>query len=298
MKWRRSLAKRVDLRRKRGVIVGAFSALGKAVVWIGPNRLLSAAVLGLLVALSWLGAGEVSRWAQTQGAYDVDVSRLSVGKLPPWCDEEMGRLALADIRSRLSDRSIAEGNLNITDPGLTLLLAERYASSPWVREVKSVRRSYPGRISVDFELRRPFCMVERGALVYALDQDAVRLPRLPGERSYLPVIKGVRTIPPPVGREWADEAVKGAIDTLLAVQSSAVRIAQVDVSNYGGHVDNTKSEIVLLTAANQTIEWGRAPNSDRYGEVPVEEKLRSLREALASAPEGAVIKVRFRGGGV
>jgi cell division septal protein FtsQ len=269
--------------------------------WLGFGRMLHVALFCIVALLVWLGSREVSNYVTSRPAYCVDVSKLSVGELPEWCS--------AELRQAILSKPLAEGVYSTTDPNLTAFLGRSCEANPWVRKVNAVRRAYPDRISVSLELRRPLCSVEARGGLYVLDKDAVRLPMAapanPEQGTRLVAIKGVRSAPPAVGKPWDDEAIRGAISTLLALQAnsqiaSSVHIAAIDVSNYGGRVNPRDSEIVLHTDANQEILWGRAPTRRAFGELSVSEKLRSLERLLASSacPAGARLNIRFPGGGI
>ena len=268
---------------------------------LGVRRVLSLLLIVLVAALLWLGGKQVTRFIASRPEYTIDVSQLEVPELPEWCSDE--------VKRSVRDTPLAKGRYCIAHPGLTAFLGHKCEANPWVRKVNYVRRAFPRRIEISLELRRPLCGVESRGRYYVIDQDAVRLPlaysNWPAASRRMPVVKGVQTPVPEEGDVWEDGAVKGAIETLRAINASkdvakALDITVIDVSNHGGRVNPRASEVVVHTKASYEILWGRAPSRKCYGELTVNEKVRTLERLLASSAcaPGVRLNIRFPGGGV
>ncbi len=301
MRRERKLAKRAKLQRKKPGLVRAFAAIGAAMSGLGLRRVLGLLLIVLAAALLWLGGKQVTRFITSRPEYAIDVSRLEVPELPEWCSDE--------VKRSVRDKPLAEGRYCIADPRLTAFLGRKCEANPWVRKVNYVRRAFPRRIEISLELRRPLCGVESLGRYYVIDEDAVRLPlsyrNWPVASRRMPAVKGVQTPPPEEGGVWDDDAVKGAIETLRAINASkviarAVDITVVDVSNYGGRTNPRASEVVVYTSASHEILWGRAPTRKCYGELAVNQKVHTLERLLANSAcaAGVQLNIRFPGGGI
>jgi hypothetical protein len=189
--------------------------------------------------------------------------------------------------------AFAEGR-SLLDPTLAVQVAAGYARCPWVQSVRRVEKAYPDRIEASLVWRRPGSVVEvvrgRRRRYLLVGEDGVRLPAVfaswPVPELAVPFIRGVpsRKLPLP-GEPWAERSVVAAmqITSHLAasdVISQAIRVTGVDVSNYRGRVDPRESEFLVLAEHNCVIEWGREPNTDRPGELPVLRKIRWLERYI------------------
>jgi len=183
---------------------------------------------------------------------------------------------------------------SILDGSLLRRIAEGYRTCPWVREVVSVRKRFPDEIEASIRIRWPVAAVKvrtRRGLAYALlGGDGVRLPKTyghwPQPELDVPFIEGVSCPAPEPGGRWAEKSVQDAVRIVALLNGSdvirrTVRITAVDVSNYGGRGNPTRSEFLLRAEGNCVIAWGRSPDTETPGELPVEEKIAKLERFLA-----------------
>ena len=181
------------------------------------------------------------------------------------------------------------------DHDLLVTAVDRLRASPWVRDVRQVRRAYgdgPGdTLVVDCEYRAPAALVRWRDAYWLVDNDGVKLPdpfaeaQLPrvtvgaDGRTALRIVTGVRLPPPDVGHKLPGGDVAAALDTakLLFSKPYLDEVTGVDVSNFGGRLDRRHPQVVLATRYNTSIWWGRPPLADDFFvEVPVAKKLATL----------------------
>ena len=201
---------------------------------------------------------------------------------------------------------VMEGK-SIFDPDLCGQVDRELRASPWVLDVRSVRRLLPNRLRIDMVFRAPVALVSYGRRTYMLDCDGRCMPdgvsdglyRRPErwQRPDAPVLVNRRlNSRPERGLPWGGPAlVAGA--RFYEYLSRAHLFAQlpiktIDVTGVGHRDDpDVEPEIVLKTAAGVQIKWGR---SDVYRQVaglaqlaPLyrdDRKLAMLRDKLAEYP--------------
>jgi hypothetical protein len=169
--------------------------------------------------------------------------------------------------------------------------------SPWVRSVKSLRRTYgsaPGDvIEIDAEFRTPVAMVRWQESFWYVDADGVRLPErfnpsqvqqmtATGGRPLFRIIEGVAHFPEDVGKPWPGKDLRAGLEliALLSDKPYADQITRVDVANYDGRVNANESQINLITRYDTQVRWGQAPSSRAFFvEQRVDRKLDVLQQA-------------------
>ncbi|MFW6108212.1 MAG: cell division protein FtsQ/DivIB [bacterium] len=245
---------------------------------------------GLLIAAAvvvlW-GLGAARAWVGRMPRYRVYPSRFRA-KAPPWCAEDLAAV------------EFPRHSYSIFDPALTRQVAAAYQQCPWVAEVVRVEKRFPNELRVELALREPAAFVRLPGACHAIDVHAVHLP-LPYHRwdhanRPLPLVFGVESDPPPPGQRWADRKVTAAASVLatLAAEPSVLRqIHVVDVANLEGDIDPLRSEILLFARQRVRINWGRPPDTRKFGEPPARHKLARLRRHLAR-PVGAGDSIDLR----
>jgi hypothetical protein len=211
---------------------------------------------------------------------------------PSWCVDDLSTVAFR------------HESYSIFDPRLTRDVAEAYLASPWVKGVRRVEKRFPNELKVELELREPAAFVRLPEGCYAVDADGVYLPldyqRWDHERRRLPLVFGVKAQPPEPGTRWPDRRACVAVDVLNALAAEPTILEQihfVDVANLDGEIDPLRSEVLLFTRRRVRIAWGRAPDTTKFGEPPVAQKLARLRrwlaQPLALSGGGSYIDLRF-----
>ncbi|MBI4577142.1 MAG: hypothetical protein HY722_12850 [Planctomycetes bacterium] len=284
---------------------------GRKVSWRRPSRTVRAAVLVLstlrraatwhaLAALSLAGAalyGALWVRGRVEGMEDYRVRFLDLpAGLPATCGEAL-----------LAEVSALPAGASTLDPTLVGRVAGLCRALPWVRELRGVRRVLPDRLVCDLVPRLPVAAVDSGDLWSLADADGVRLPSrqfpraVPGEDPDVPWIHGLPhgTPPPDDGLAWARRDVLAGLSVAAALREHGAQrlcpIRAIDVSNVGGRLDPTASEIILRAGQDVVLEWGRSAIEAGPGELTPAAKLKNLAWVLARFPglEG-VARVRLQ----
>ncbi len=160
-------------------------------------------------------------------------------------------------------------------------------SNPWVESVNHVRKCYSGVIEIDYKLREPIAEVVRGNDIRFLDANGVVMDYAPIQRHLIRIEGSYQAVPMP-GLAIKQLDVLAALTILdkikiidNSLKSSSDRIwselAYIDISNYEGRVDNSKSHINLFTHKNTEIRWGAdINNSTKEYEADQRNKLLKL----------------------
>ncbi|MBI3097169.1 MAG: hypothetical protein HYY93_02835 [Planctomycetes bacterium] len=260
---------------------GLVSFARRPPVWRG------ALALGMLLTVLLIHR-RVYQYLFDDDRFTLDLQTLQVVQRPGWAAEGLD----------FSLMPAPKGKMSLLDPNLVEVVAEYYQRSPWVAEVRSVEKLYPNRVRVTVDLRRPAAAVALDRGVALVDADGVRLPglypRVPPALGTLPTIYGAIGSPAPAGTKWMDRAVSNGLTVAAALAeyrlSDACPISVIDVRNAGGRRDPRQAEIVLWTPARIPIHWGRPPDTVKYGEVSVAQKMENLRRVLATYPNLAGVR--------
>jgi hypothetical protein len=210
-------------------------------------------------------------------------------KAPEWCSADLGAVPFP------------RDSYSIFDPDLTREVAQAYGRSPWVASVARVEKRFPNELRIQLELRWPAAFVRLPDACRAIDEHAVHLPldytRWDHPRRPLPLVFGVQSDPPEPGTRWADRRVTAAAAVLATLATDPAvfkRIHIINVANLDGDIDPLGSEISLFTRRRVAIDWGRRPDTRKYGEPPARQKLAHIRRELDKNPgPGSRIDCRF-----
>ncbi len=211
-----------------------------------------------------------------QERFRVSVRDIEATPLPVWIRTDL----LAQVQ-RLGD---LPDTLNTLEPDLAGQIRDAFSLHPWVREVVEVRITHPATIRVKLEYREPIAVVQTGRSIEAVDRDGVLLPvaELPEPQLYL-TVTGIHSTPTgPVGTKWHDPALAAAVSVVesLTPHHRALGLTSVDVSGFRDSKPASGS-VSLLTEQGTRVKWGRPPNVDYPGEVPVEDKIDRLTKYVA-----------------
>jgi len=281
----------------RARLLGALRLLRRPVLtWVLPTIALAAiCALGL-------------RWSRyhvlASPRYRVAAPRIALREpLPAWWDKE--------IEEQINQSCAFANGMSIFDDSLLAKIAEGYRACPWVKQVQWVKKEFPRRVEASVLLRWPAAAVARrtsaGTAYFLVGEDGVRLPKTYGNWPSglnIPFIQGsVARLPRP-GERWSDKSITDAIKIVRLLQSSdvvrkAITITGVDVSNSDGR-DPTRSPFRVLAENNCEIQWGRAPDTDKPGELPVEEKIKKLERFIlrGNPTSNRELSIRFPGAAV
>ena len=279
-------------RRAAGVFAVAWRPF---LVWVLPSV--------TLVALCAGGLYLCRAHVMTSPKYAVVAPRLALAEpLPRWWEKE--------FEDQINQSCAFASGASTLDGELLGKIAAAYRQCPWVKDVRWVRKRFPNRIEANIDIRGPKAAVAlrtgRGIQYYLVGEDAVRLPKAyetwPRRGLNVPFIAGTRVAPPEPGEPWPEASVAAAIGIVELLKENdvirrSINITAVNVSNYGGRENGTKSEFLVFAENNCVIEWGRAPSTARPGELPVKEKIAKLERFLkeGNPTNNRTLDLRFAG---
>lgn len=248
-------------------------------------------IVGATVFLMLLVQRRVYEYFSHNPRYSIDLDKYQIAAHPDWLIDDI-------LKKSIDDSLCVNLKTSIFDDELLPKLARHYESSPWVSKVELLERRLPHDLKIKLELRKPFIAVllprrSGGSRYYIVDKEIVRLPgeykKLPVMPVSLPVVVGVKDRPPLAGKKWEDKGLHNAITIARVLEEQnmiqSLHLARIDVNNVEGHHSSRESEIVLWTRNNIPIQWGRAPDTDKFGELTMEDKIKNLKLVLEVCPE-------------
>ncbi|HTN01218.1 MAG TPA: hypothetical protein VL132_05040 [Planctomycetaceae bacterium] len=245
-----------------------------------PPRMLGrlALIVGFLVLVPW-GISQLPNLTQRA---EFQLNRDDIVLVPPPAEH-----VPADLLQRVLEKQKLPDQFALLDDELVGELAAAFEKNPWIAKVIRVRKSYPPRVMVEVEYRRPvaFIEVERG--FYPVDANAVLLPPAdftPDDSRRFPIVRNVTTMPQgPSGTTWGDPLVLAAARLAESLfdrweplgLSSIVAPTRPDASISPGDLT-----FELTTKGGSKIVWGRPPGTSHPGELTVEQKIGRLERYL------------------
>jgi len=209
--------------------------------------------------------------------YKLVAAQIEISPPPHWVPH--------DLVEQVVEHANLSRELSILDENLVGEVAEAFRLSPWVDEVVSVTKSYPAKVVVVLNYRRPVAMVEVRHGQYPIDAHGVLLP--PQEFSVAdthayPTIAGVVSTPQgPAGTEWGDPVVEDAarLADELSAQWKALGLASIVCPRTAdSHARIDEGVFLLTTRGGSRIVWGHAPGTDHPGELSTKQKIGRLEE--------------------
>ena len=251
--------------------------------------------VGLSILLLLLVHRKVYEQFHNDSRYNINLESYQVAGNPDW---------LIDDQLKESVNESLEYNIkvNIFDDEVVNKVKEHYEKSPWVRKVVLIQKRLPNNLKIKLELRRPYLAVIQGGRAgeyyYLVDKDSVRLPgkysSLPALPMIIPLVSGVKNNPPLAGFAWKDKGLKSALSVASTLKKhkllNTLQVDRIDVANLNYKQNSRKSDVLIWTKDKVRIEWGRSPDTDKFGELTVEEKVNNLRLVLDVCPELKGIK--------
>lgn len=213
--------------------------------------------------------------------YRVTVADIEVNEPPHWVPHEFVEDAV--------ERVGFPEEMSLLDEKLTVEIAKLFAHDPWVADVKEVRKlSFPSRLIVTLEYRRPVAMIEKRTGLYPVDASGVLLPKEDFSLSAMadyPAITGVRSTPPSLqGEVWNDPLVRGAARIAAVLESDWQTLELRSIRVPPRTTEDIKlqdAEFSLFTTSGSTILWGRAPGVTHEKELSVTQKIERMKTYLA-----------------
>jgi hypothetical protein len=269
--WRDMLAAPISQLRAKNIFVQAAAAV---------------AVVCLIVAFSIKLWQRVEPHVATRPEYLLPAEKIEITPAPEWVH--------TNIQTEVIRDSGLKEPLSILDDKLSSRLTQAFALHPWISRVAAVRTSYPPRIQVDIEYRRPVAMVEVLGGLLPIDGDGVLLPTedfSPQDAQNYPRIAGIVSGPlGPLGTRWGDPAVESSAKLAPVLQPvwSEFRLHHVQLQPRLG--PSAKFVLELVAIGGNTFVWGSPPGSELSDEPNAAEKLARLtrlktaRGSLAEIP--------------
>ena len=252
-------------------------------------------IVGVSIFLLLLVHRKVYECFLQDSRYSIGLDAFNLANCPNWMlDEQLKESVTTSLNCTIKT--------SIFDENLIPKLREHYEGNPWVKEVRLIERRLPNDLKINLEMRRPYVAKMRNSRgvdnYYLVDKDSVRLPgeykALPAMPMTLPILTGVRTNPPAAGEMWDDNGLNSAINIVARLESNKLleplQLSQIDVANVGGKRNQRETEIVLYTRNRVRIEWGRSPDTDKFGELSVDDKIKNIKLVLDVCPELKGIK--------
>ena len=235
------------------------------------------AIVGALVGGGLILAGHTRDYVDGLDRFETQLADLEHDPPPYW------------IRARFLSEVQSLGGLpdrfSVLDAPVLRRLAGALRLHPWVERVEWVRARHPNRVQAKVHYRWPLAMVQVRGGGTLVDRQGVVLraePDFPlAERAKCFWISGILTPPPRTsGRVWDAPAIKAACELacLLRPHKRRLRLNVIDMINHNGRQDPGTSEIVLWTNQRTRIDWGRAADTDKPGELSPEVKASRLLE--------------------
>lgn len=252
--------------------------------------------VGVISFIVLLVHKEVYSFMMGQKAYKVDLSPLQRGLAPSWAGGVPSANGEVVLPTKALLAKALPSKASAFDDDLIARVGETIRQNPWVKEVINVRIEYPNSVRVRLKFREPVIAVLKGRKYYLVDDEMVRLPgvydKIPTVASGCPLrALGVASFVPGEGERWEEEDVAAAIRMADIIRREPLFrktcVTDIDVANLRGRIDRTRSEIVLLTANEVRVEWGRIPKhggAENFIEIPTAEKMSNLRMVLDAYP--------------
>lgn len=209
--------------------------------------------------------------------------RLTFTRTPP-------RVVLKDRPSWMSDflaeqivRSARPNGAHSSfDHQLLVDTTKLLSASPWVKNIREIRRGYTQRpgdtLEIDCEFRAPVALVKWKDYYWLVDSEGVKLPEQftadqiervmidPSGNRQIRVVEGVGTAPVETGKKWPGEDLSAglALAATISQQPWANTVRGIDVSNFNGRIDRREAQLALLTQYNTRVFWGQPVNSKSF----------------------------------
>lgn len=248
------------------------------------GRVPTALLLGLgFLGFAWL-VGRIDTAVRAAGHHNVDTRRVRIAGRD-WVPR--------DWEERIAARLTAIGPIEAREREALERAAAEIAAMPFVAHVGDVSTIWPDGLCVDVVLRRPRACVRVGELYLCVAEDGVVLP-------------GAWPLPPDTGGgrlpvlgpfDWpTDELLPGdrldspVVEDGLAIATSLFQHLDPDTQDRLGivlidarearatSVENPGAQLFL--EGRRLVLFGRAPNADAPGELPVAQKWKHLAAAL------------------
>lgn len=249
-----------------------------------PSGALLVASVVAMVTVAFLLINRLVPDLSARPEYQITAAQIILPTPPRWVP--------ADIREQVFQKTAESGSLSLLDDTLSERLAAAFHTHPWVLRVIRVRKSWPARVHVDVEWRRPVAMITGIDGFYPVDENGVLLPSrdfAPADLKRYPIVENVCSVPlGRVGEAWGDPVVNQAAELAAALleptpesgswwgELNLAAIVAPRTSSLTTPVEDLEFE--LRTAGGSAVIWGRGPGSLHPAELSTSRKLERLAE--------------------
>jgi hypothetical protein len=256
------------------------------------------AILCLMLVAARLSWNRFAEPTLNDPAYQLTAEEIVVTPQPAWIQ--------GDVKAEVF-RDAQLANLNLRDRQLLDKINRAFALHSWVAKVNRVEKSYPSRLMVELEYRRPVATVEIGEAagdgergLLFIDQNSVLLPSenfSPAQaRAYLRISAG-DVLPTGVyGTAWGSGRILGAAQVAHAWGDrwQPLGLYRVVIKED----PNAEPIYELHTKGGARVIWGNPPSHESTDEPTATEKIEQLTQyvaqhgALDKSPSSAPVDLR------
>lgn len=193
-----------------------------------------------------------------------------------------------NLLEQVADQSGMPRDLSILSENVTFELTKAFRRHPWVSKVVRVRKSYPAKITVELEYRKPVMMAQVQGGRIPVDLYGVILPTSDfsaTDASQYPLLQNVPSRPKVrPGSAWEDPAILAAarVADALSEHWQSLKLEAILMPKLkDSSVQPNDVILELLGKGGSKIVWGRPPGSDHPGELESTQKIRRLEKYLA-----------------
>lgn len=202
------------------------------------------------------------------------------------------------VEDTLLERAYSVSSQNPYDANILNLIHREMVASHWfVNDTLQISRDMikdpetgntKDHIIINGDFRYPYALVRYESYDYLVDQEGVRLPvtYMADEIKDLLVITGAKARVPQTGTIWKGVDIAAGLDLIKLFYDKnnypstgrpwLSQVRAIDISNADGSTIDSSPQLVIVTARDGRIVWGR-PVGREYGiEIPPLDKLRLL----------------------
>jgi cell division septal protein FtsQ len=162
-------------------------------------------------------------------------------------------------------------------------LRTKILKSPWVKEA-TVRREFPGRISIQLAERVPMAIIDYGDSFYLVDGEGVIIARTRDREGYLlPLISGIDLSESRIGERSTSKGVPEGLTLLRFLKDNGLGLGDIEIVA-------KEPEDLTLNLAGKQIKIGSGNYQEKFIRLNEIEKELERRGILASS-----IDLRFSG---
>lgn len=261
---------------------GARRRGGQRTAWVGPRLagimkglVIIGVVCGIVVALVFM-----EKYVTRAVPALEDSVELELADVPAWVNDELKNKVYAAAQSGGAPLRLNE------DTALSVQhnLAQQVV---WLADIR-VRTTH-NCLRIEARWRRPIALIRSGPAKFYIDAEKIVLDYVPLEDLPIVEIQGVSSAAetPRLGQVWRQNDLAEAItilsqldrmDRSFALEKPLLdEISRIDVSNFNGRKNDSRSHIVLYSKDDTEIMWGAEVGKwQQYLESTDEEKLAKL----------------------